>query len=50
MQVNYNDVDILVGIVSFGADAGCEMKYPTVFTFIPPYYNWIAQKLNENLK
>lgn len=31
----------VVGIVSFGAELGCEKEYPTVMTFITPYLDWI---------
>jgi len=30
-----------VGIVSFGSDSGCQRGYPTVFTRITAFHNWI---------
>jgi secreted trypsin-like serine protease len=33
---------ILVGIVSFGAAAGCELGYPTVFTRVNNFLSWIS--------
>ena len=31
-----------VGIVSFGADAGCQQLYPAVFTRVISYLSWIS--------
>ena len=33
-----------VGIVSFGAAAGCELGYPAAFTRVTSYLNWISSK------
>lgn len=30
-----------VGIVSFGSDSGCQKGYPTVFTRITSFHDWI---------
>jgi len=31
-----------VGIVSFGASAGCELGYPVGFTRVTSYLDWIS--------
>ena len=31
-----------VGIVSFGAAAGCELGYPAAFTRVTSYLSWIS--------
>jgi secreted trypsin-like serine protease len=31
-----------VGIVSFGAAAGCELGYPAAFTRVTSYLTWIS--------
>jgi secreted trypsin-like serine protease len=46
LHVDVNNEKILIGIVSFGAEAGCEKDYPTVLTFISPYIAWISSKTN----
>jgi secreted trypsin-like serine protease len=41
---------ILVGIVSFGAAAGCELGYPTVFTRVSSFLNWITSNTGISIK
>ncbi|KAL7052591.1 hypothetical protein ACKWTF_004927 [Chironomus riparius] len=45
LDVMYEKEKILIGIVSFGLEAGCQQNYPTVSTFISPFYNWINTKV-----
>ena len=40
-----NKTKSVVGIVSFGAESGCEKNYPTVMTFITPYLEWIKSHI-----
>lgn len=47
---NAESTRVLIGIVSFGAESGCEKGYPTVMTFITPYIEWIHNKTNISLK
>lgn len=44
-----DDERVLIGLVSFGAQSGCEKGYPTVMTFITPFLEWIYESTN-NLK
>jgi secreted trypsin-like serine protease len=41
----YENERILIGVVSFGLEAGCERNSPTVSTFISPFFNWINSKV-----
>ena len=36
-----------VGIVSFGASAGCEVGYPAGLTRVEAYLDWICQETGE---
>jgi secreted trypsin-like serine protease len=36
-----NDVNTQVGIVSFGAEIGCELGFPAAFTRVTSYLSWI---------
>jgi len=38
-----DDIRTQVGIVSFGASAGCELGYPAGFTRVNSYLSWISQ-------
>jgi len=42
---NHNADRYVVGIVSFGALAGCELEYPVVFTRVTHYLSWIDQHI-----
>jgi len=38
-----------VGIVSFGAAAGCELGYPVVFTRVTSFLSWISENTGINI-
>ncbi|KAL7734684.1 hypothetical protein ACLKA6_010978 [Drosophila palustris] len=38
-----NDTDYLIGITSFGLSMGCEIGFPSIFTRITSYLEWIQQ-------
>ncbi|KAJ8713394.1 hypothetical protein PYW07_013764 [Mythimna separata] len=40
--VNSNNRRVLVGIVSFGSSSGCQKGYPSVYTRVSAYLNWIT--------
>nr|AYV99608.1 venom polypeptide [Dolopus genitalis] len=44
-----NGSGILVGLTSFGS-MSCEMGYPTVYTRITSYLNWINQKTDTSIR
>lgn len=37
---------VLIGVVSYGALAGCELGYPTGFARMTYFMPWIAQHVN----
>jgi secreted trypsin-like serine protease len=37
-----------IGVVSFGASAGCEEGFPAAFTRVSKYVNWINDVMEEN--
>ncbi|CAO1432879.1 unnamed protein product [Diamesa tonsa] len=39
-----NGTPVLVGVVSYGAAAGCELNYPAVFTRVHSFLDWIQTK------
>jgi len=41
---------IQVGIVSFGAAAGCELGYPTAFTRVSSFVSWISENTGIIIK
>jgi secreted trypsin-like serine protease len=45
-----NGVYNQVGIVSFGAAAGCQRGYPVAFTRVTSYLNWIASNTGISLQ
>jgi len=45
-----NGVYNQVGIVSFGAAAGCQLGYPAGFTRVTSYLNWIESNTGILLK
>jgi secreted trypsin-like serine protease len=45
-----NGVYNQVGIVSFGAVAGCQLGYPVGFTRVTSYLNWIESNTGILLK
>ncbi|EDV96187.1 GH16120 [Drosophila grimshawi] len=36
-----DDVDYIIGITSFGLSMGCEIGFPTIFTRVTSYLDWI---------
>lgn len=50
LQIALNNQTTLVGLVSFGAEAGCQKDYPTVLTFLPPFLDWIHSKIANSDK
>ncbi|KAF2895634.1 hypothetical protein ILUMI_10544 [Ignelater luminosus] len=46
LSIAQNDNPLQVGLVSFGSGAGCEKGYPTVYTNVARYSDWIAQNSN----
>ena len=38
-----------LGVVSYGARAGCEKGFPAVFTRVTKYLGWIGQKTGIDL-
>jgi secreted trypsin-like serine protease len=42
-----NGVPTLIGIVSFGSSAGCELGYPSGYTRITSFLSWI--ELNSDV-
>jgi len=45
-----NGVYNQVGIVSFGAAAGCQLEYPVGFTRVTSYLNWIESNTGISLQ
>ncbi|CAK1582645.1 unnamed protein product [Parnassius mnemosyne] len=45
LVINRNGQNILVGISSFVANAGCELGYPSAFTRVTSFYNFITQHM-----
>lgn len=41
-----NSRPVQIGIVSFGAERGCTLGYPAVFTRVDSYLTWIASNSN----
>jgi secreted trypsin-like serine protease len=39
-----------VGIVSFGADKGCELELPAAFTRVTSYLSWIESNTGISLQ
>lgn len=37
---------LLVGVISFIANAGCELGYPVGFTRVTNYISWIQSNMN----
>lgn len=44
LHLQLNGRNVLVGIVSFGAAAGCTLNYPAVYTKVTSYLDWIQEK------
>lgn len=42
----FSDTQILVGITSFGSILGCDKGFPSVFTRISSYLDWISDNTN----
>ncbi|KAJ8720268.1 hypothetical protein PYW07_012311 [Mythimna separata] len=40
-----NDRQILIGVTSFGAGAGCEVGFPAAYSRVTSYISWIQQQL-----
>ncbi|KAL7014981.1 hypothetical protein ACKWTF_016226 [Chironomus riparius] len=48
--VNVNNSTIIVGVVSFGAERGCQLGYPAGFTRVTSYLKWIDSVMNASPK
>ena len=44
LTVDLNGRKVVVGVVSFGALAGCTLNYPAVYTRVTSYLDWISSK------
>ncbi|XP_060655118.1 serine protease 3-like [Drosophila nasuta] len=42
-----NDTNYLIGITSFGLSMGCEIGFPSIFTRLTSYLDWIRQHIPE---
>ncbi|KAI4469002.1 chymotrypsin-related [Holotrichia oblita] len=42
--------NIQVGIVSFGIGLGCELRWPSAFTRVTSYLDWIEMNTNVNIR
>jgi secreted trypsin-like serine protease len=45
-----NNSTIIVGVVSFGAETGCQLGYPAGFTRVTSYLSWIDSVMNASPK
>jgi chymotrypsin len=44
LHLELNGRKVVVGVVSFGAEAGCTLNYPAVYTRVASYLDWIQGK------
>lgn len=44
LHLELNGRKVVVGVVSFGAAAGCTLNYPAVYTKVSSYLDWIQSK------
>lgn len=47
---NQKNIDYQVGVTAFGSAGGCEIGFPTVYTKITNYLEWISKKTGLKMK
>lgn len=50
LTVTINGAEVEIGIVSFGSSRGCNLGYPSAFTRVTSYLEWISDRTGISIR